>query len=124
MISPLWTITKKELTTYLELVAPSNHSKQGSPTDYNRGDHNRDINYFMTDLLSSVYPGLGFSLFESLENMVKSYNINKPNFHECKNCGIVYHDAFMQGSLVDEHYCDHCLYLEGLGHASRVKISK
>lgn len=47
LISPLWTVTKKELTIYLELVAPKHHSKQGSPTDYDRGDHNRDINYFM-----------------------------------------------------------------------------
>lgn len=34
--SPLWTITKKELTLYLKFVAPETHSKQGSPTDYDR----------------------------------------------------------------------------------------
>ncbi|NDL00241.1 hypothetical protein GPY23_15145 [Photorhabdus bodei] len=74
-VSPLWTITKKELTLYLKIVAPEHHSKQGSPTDYDRGDHNRDINYFIADLLSGVWPGLGFNFFESLERLYKNYNI-------------------------------------------------
>ena len=122
-ISPLWTITKKELTLYLKFVAPETHSKQGSPTDYDRGDHNRDINYFMTDLLSSVWPALGFNMFESLERLVKNYEIKKPKFDICENCNITYTHAY--GEDLDQrkykNLCSHCSHLMSIGEISVLK---
>ncbi|KEQ11752.1 tRNA lysidine(34) synthetase [Endozoicomonas numazuensis] len=119
-VSPLWTITKKELTLYLNFVAPETHSKQGSPTDYDRGDHNRDINYFMTDLLSSVWPGLGFNMFESLERLTDNYAIKQPRFDTCENCNITYTHAY--GEDVDQrkykHVCNHCSHLIEVGEIS------
>lgn len=115
--SPLWTITKKELTLYLKFVAPETHSKQGSPTDYDRGDHNRDINYFMIDLLSGLWPGLGFNFFESLERLNKNYNIQKTEYETCSNCGITYTHAY--GKDIDQrkfiHVCNHCSHLMSVG---------
>ncbi len=117
LVSPLFTIMKKELTLYLKLVAPQTHSRQGSPTDYDRGDHNRDINYFMADLLSGVYPGVGFSFFESLERMHKNYDIKQPEFEICSNCEITYSHAF--GEDMDQreykHVCSHCSHLISIG---------
>ena len=122
LISPLWTITKKELTIYLEYVAPVLHTKQGSPTDYDRGDHNRDINYFMSDILQSIYPGIGHVFFESLCQLQKNYQFSKPSFYECKNCGITYNDKYSKGDTIDPNYCTHCLYLQSLGEIDKLKI--
>src|SRR3989338_5240865 len=119
IVSPLWTITKKELTIYLEQIAPPKHSKQGSPTDYDRGDHNRDINYFMADLLSACYPALGFSFFESLEQLNKNMGYKKPTFFQCRNCGITYDDRFMQGTLIDKHFCEQCLFFQQEGELDK-----
>ncbi|MCW7549382.1 hypothetical protein OO184_15930 [Photorhabdus sp. APURE] len=122
-VSPLWTITKKELTLYLKIVAPEHHSKQGSPTDYDRGDHNRDINYFIADLLSGVWPGLGFNFFESLERLYKNYNIENPKYDVCDNCGITYTYAY--GDDFDNrkfrHVCNHCSYLIEIGEIPLLK---
>ncbi|AUL97474.1 hypothetical protein [Vibrio vulnificus] len=122
-VSPLWTITKKELTLYLKLVAPETHSKQGSPTDYDRGDHNRDINYFIADLLSSVWPGFGFNIFESLERFTKNYDVKKPKYDTCTNCNITYTHAY--GEDLDQrrykHVCNHCSHLMEIGEISVLK---
>lgn len=115
--SPLWTITKKELTLYLKFIAPDSHSKQGSPTDFDRGDHNRDINYFIVDLLSGVWPGLGFNFFESLERLNKNYKFSRPEYDICPSCSITYTHAY--GKDIDDrkftHVCSHCSHLIKIG---------
>jgi tRNA(Ile)-lysidine synthase TilS/MesJ len=120
--SPLWTITKKELTLYLKFVAPETHSKQGSPTDFDRGDHNRDINYFMVDLLSGLWPGLGFNMFESLERLNKNYSFTRPEYEECPNCGITYTHAYGKDTDIRKfpHVCSHCSHLMSIGEISPV----
>lgn len=112
LISPLWTITKKELTIYLEIVAPQSHSKQGSPTDFYRGDHNRDITYFIADLLSSVHPGFGYLMFNGLEEMHKNFSIKEPDYLRCNNCGITYNNVLLQGQEINTVFCDHCIFLK------------
>lgn len=112
LISPLWTITKKELTIYLEMVAPKSHSKQGSPTDFDRGDHNRDITYFIADLLSSVHPGFGYLMFNGLEEMHKNFSIKEPDYLRCNNCGITYNNVLLQGQEINTVFCDHCIFLK------------
>lgn len=120
--SPLWTITKKELTLYLKFVAPETHSKQGSPTDFDRGDHNRDINYFIIDLLSGLWPGLGFNFFESLERLNHNYNFIRPEYKICPNCGITYTRAY--GKDIDNrrflHVCSHCSHLMNIGEIAHI----
>ncbi|MBC8951860.1 hypothetical protein [Xenorhabdus sp. PB62.4] len=107
----------------MKFVAPERHSKQGSPTDYDRGDHNRDINYFIADLLSGVWPGLGFNFFESLERLNKNYAIARPKYEVCNNCGITYTHAY--GDDTDnrkyKHVCSHCSYLMEVGEISLVR---
>ncbi len=112
LISPLWTVTKKELTIYLEIVAPKSHSKQGSPTDFDRGDHNRDITYFIADLLSSVHPGFGYLMFNGLEEMHKNFSIKEPDYLKCNNCGITYNNVLLQGQEINTVFCDHCIFLK------------
>lgn len=112
LISPLWMVTKKELTIYLEIIAPKSHSKQGSPTDFDRGDHNRDITYFIADLLSSVHPGFGYLMFNGLEEMHKNFSIKEPDYLRCNNCGITYNNVLLQGQEINTVFCDHCIFLK------------
>jgi tRNA(Ile)-lysidine synthase TilS/MesJ len=120
LISPLWTITKKELTIYLNIIAPKKHSSQGSPTDFDRGDHNRDINYFAADLLTSTIPGYGFNLFEGHKR--SSQWKNNITYYKCHNCATTYSNLGISLPELNVKYCNTCLSLIKNGEIERLRI--
>jgi tRNA(Ile)-lysidine synthase TilS/MesJ len=67
-IFPLYRITKKELTLYLELVAPE-LNRQGTPGRFTSGPDERSMSYAITDHLLDLWPGIDYYLFNSFENM-------------------------------------------------------
>ncbi|HET8642073.1 MAG TPA: hypothetical protein VFM37_09040 [Pseudonocardiaceae bacterium] len=67
-IFPLYRITKKELTLYLELVAPE-LNRQGTPGRFTSGPDERSMSYAITDHLFDLWPGIDYYLFASFENM-------------------------------------------------------
>lgn len=69
-IFPLYRITKKELTLYLELVAPE-LNRQGTPGRFTTGPDERSMSYAITDNLFDLWPGIDYYLFNSFENMQK-----------------------------------------------------
>jgi tRNA(Ile)-lysidine synthase TilS/MesJ len=109
---PLWAITKKELTIYLSLIAPNHQSKQSNPTQYDRGDHNRDIHYFLADMMSTLYPGIGFSLFEAYEKFNSSYELKKEKFLSCSNCLATFPESSQKE---DSFLCSTCDYFNQIG---------
>lgn len=83
-VFPLYRITKKELTLYLELVAPE-LNRQGSPGKFTTGPEERSLAYAITDHLYDLWPGIDYYLFKAFENM-QEFMI--PRQHEkCANCG-------------------------------------
>lgn len=114
LIFPLWAISKKELTIYLELVAPKHQTVQSNPTRYDRGDHNRDIHYFLADMMSTLYPGIGFSLFSAQQAFNQRYGIDSNNFYSCSNCQTIFTD-FNEDSLLSEDLCFACNYFSNVG---------
>jgi len=67
-IFPLYRITKKELTLYLELVAPE-LNRQGTPGRFTSGPDERSMSYAITDHLFDLWPGIDYYVFSSFENM-------------------------------------------------------
>lgn len=123
LVAPLWTITKKELTIYLEQVAPDSHSSQGSPTAYDRGDHNRDINYFLADTLSSICPGIGFTMFQGLADYNRRFAPKASRFLSCKNCGASYQNHNEEEIPAHNHlYCQTCSHFIALGEIRPIAI--
>lgn len=67
-IFPLYRVTKKELTLYLELVAPE-LNRQGTPGRFTTGPDERSMSYAVTDHLFDLWPGIDYYLFSSFETM-------------------------------------------------------
>ena len=67
-IFPLYHVTKKELTLYLELVAPE-LNRQGTPGRFTTGPDERSMAYAVTDHLFDLWPGIDYYLFSSFETM-------------------------------------------------------
>lgn len=67
-IFPLYRVTKKELTLYLELVAPE-LNRQGTPGRFTTGPDERSMSYAVTDHLFDLWPGIDYYLFNSFETM-------------------------------------------------------
>jgi len=67
-IFPLYRVTKKELTLYLELVAPE-LNRQGTPGRFTSGPDERSMSYAVTDHLFDLWPGIDYYLFSAFENM-------------------------------------------------------
>lgn len=67
-IFPLYRVTKKELTLYLELVAPE-LNRQGTPGRFTTGPDERSMSYAVTDHLFDLWPGIDYYLFSAFENM-------------------------------------------------------
>lgn len=67
-IFPLFRVTKKELTLYLELVAPE-LNRQGTPGRFTTGPDERSMSYAITDHLFDLWPGVDYYLFSAFENM-------------------------------------------------------
>jgi tRNA(Ile)-lysidine synthase TilS/MesJ len=67
-VFPLYRITKKELTLYLELVAPE-LNRQGTPGRFTTGPDDRSMSYALTDHLFDLWPGIDYYLFAAFQNM-------------------------------------------------------
>lgn len=86
-IFPLFRVTKKELTLYLELVAPE-LNRQGTPGRFTTGPDERSMSYAITDHLFDLWPGIDYYLFSAFENMQR-YMFPMVEA-ECRVCGGVY----------------------------------
>lgn len=110
LIYPLWSITKKELTLYLEVIN-KNHNLQGSPSIYERGALSRDIYYFIVDTLETICPGITYQIIEA--SKISTQNSLLPvNYLNCRNCGTTYtSDYSVQSDDLferEEGLCDLC----------------
>jgi tRNA(Ile)-lysidine synthase TilS/MesJ len=102
-IFPLYRITKKELTLYLELVAPE-LNRQGTPGRFTTGPDERSMSYAITDHLFDLWPGIDYYLFNSFENMQK-YMFPMVEA-DCRVCGGVY--LLQEGVPNAPDMCDVC----------------
>lgn len=115
IIYPLWPISKKELTLYLEAIKPS-HNRQESPSQFERGSLSRDIYYLIADTIETILPGSGLQLLNSQKTTLKHL---KPNeYKQCKNCTGTYSTSYQpEYTLIDREYkdiglCDFCKILD------------
>ncbi|MED2974243.1 hypothetical protein P4361_18600 [Fictibacillus sp. B-59209] len=118
LIYPLWSISKKELTLYLEAMVPQ-HNKQGSPSIFERGAFSRDIYYLVADTIETILPGAGMQLF--LAQKMTNEFLKPYQYSECKNCGVTYSLSYRpeKHNIVldahddsDQELCDLCKILE------------
>ena len=102
-VFPLYRITKKELTLYLELVAPE-LNRQGTPGRFTTGPDERSLSYAMTDHLFDLWPGIDYYLFTAFQNMQR-YMFP---FVEagCRGCGGTY--LLQEGMSNAPDLCDVC----------------
>ncbi|WP_151040739.1 tRNA lysidine(34) synthetase [Bacillus safensis] len=112
LIYPLWSITKKELTLYLEAIVPE-HNTQGSPTQFDRGALDRDIYYLLADTLTTIFPGSAYQLFKGHQKETEYHNISL-DYKQCENCQSTFNDSYKVDSNmhVDDSLCDLCKLLE------------
>jgi tRNA(Ile)-lysidine synthase TilS/MesJ len=81
---PLYRITKKELTLYLEITAPE-WNRQGAPGRFTTGPDERSMAYSIADHLLDLWPGADYYAFNAFANM---QNYMQPIVSEkCENCG-------------------------------------
>lgn len=118
LIYPLWPITKKELTLYLEAVVPE-HNKQGSPTEFDRGALSRDIFYLLVDTIETIVPGSALQLFKA--NDIEHKLFHKPlKYKSCDNCGSQYCTSYRTIVKSEEQFenleelCELCSIFEKL----------
>ncbi len=102
-IFPLYRITKKELTLYLELVAPE-LNRQGTPGRFTTGPDERSMSYAITDHLLDLWPGMDYYLFNAFDTMQKYMfpMVEVP----CRCCGGVY--LLQEGVPNAPDFCDVC----------------
>lgn len=117
-IYPLWGITKKELTIYLDVVAPKKHCSQKNPAVFDRGGHSRDLQYFLADSIQTLWPGFSYHAFEGYKKLFSSIRI-KSKFNKCRNCqGIFIPDEANQS----ENICYLCQLLMELKLLSKDRV--
>jgi tRNA(Ile)-lysidine synthase TilS/MesJ len=103
---PLYHITKKELTLYLELVAPE-LNQQGAPGRFTTGPGERSMAYAITDHLFDLWPGIDHYLFNAFANM--QHSMMPPTESTCDICGGTY---LLQEAVANpERRCDVCSFL-------------
>jgi tRNA(Ile)-lysidine synthase TilS/MesJ len=104
-VFPLYRITKKELTLYLELVAPE-LNRQGTPGRFTTGPDERSMSYAMTDHLYDLWPGIDYYLFAAFENMQRyMFPLLEAT---CRGCGGVY--LLQEGVPNAADRCDVCAF--------------
>lgn len=109
LIYPLWNISKKELTLYLEEIAKE-HNYQGSPSRFERGALSRDIYYFIVDTLETINPGISYQIIEA-QKIFKNNFLKTFEYKRCENCGCTYTDSYNLSSYDEEIKIDN---IEGL----------
>lgn len=102
-VFPLYRITKKELTLYLELVAPE-LNRQGTPGRFTTGPDERSMSYAVTDHLFDLWPGVDYYLFSAFENMQR-YMFPMVEA-KCRYCAGVY--LLQEGMPNAADVCDVC----------------
>jgi tRNA(Ile)-lysidine synthase TilS/MesJ len=102
-VFPLYRITKKELTLYLELVAPE-LNRQGTPGRFTTGPDERSMSYGITDHLFDLWPGIDYYLFSSFETMQRyMFPLLEAT---CRGCGGLY--LLQEGVANAPDLCDVC----------------
>jgi tRNA(Ile)-lysidine synthase TilS/MesJ/sulfur carrier protein ThiS len=102
-IFPLYHVTKKELTLYLELVAPD-LNRQGTPGRFTTGPAERSLSYAITDHLFDLWPGIDYYLFSSFATMQRyMFPMIEAT---CRACGGVY--LLQEGVPNAPDLCDVC----------------
>ena len=81
---PLYRVTKKELTLYLELVAPE-WNQQGAPGRFTTGPDERSMSYAIADHLLDLWPGADHYAFKAFDEMHKYFT--QQQLQLCSNCG-------------------------------------
>lgn len=109
-VFPLYRITKKELTLYLELLSPV-LSGQGTPGRFTTGPGERSLAYAVTDHLYDLWPGIDYYLFSAFENMQRY--MFPLLVSECSICG----GTYLLQEEVDNpaEMCDVCAILSSAG---------
>jgi tRNA(Ile)-lysidine synthase TilS/MesJ len=102
-VFPLYRITKKELTLYLELVAPE-LNRQGTPGRFTTGPDERSMSYGITDHLFDLWPGIDYYLFSAFETMQRyMFPLLEAT---CRGCGGLY--LLQEGIANAPDLCDVC----------------
>lgn len=86
-VFPLFRITKKELTLYLEIVAPE-LNRQGTPGRFTTGPQERSMAYAITDHLYDLWPGIDYYVFEAYRSFTE--RLGSPEHDQCRTCGASY----------------------------------
>ncbi|MGH3809199.1 MAG: hypothetical protein ACRDRU_21790 [Pseudonocardiaceae bacterium] len=104
---PLYRITKKELTLYLELVAPQ-QNRQGTPGRFTTGTDERSMAYAIADQLYDLWPGIDYYLFNAFTTVQLSM---MPVMDDvCRVCGGRY--LLQEGAANPAGLCDVCGFLQ------------
>ncbi len=111
-VFPLYRITKKELTLYLELVAPE-LSHQGMPGRFSSGPDERSMAYAVSDWLYDIWPGIDYYVFAAFAN-VQRYSFPMVE-QSCGICGGIY--ILQEGVANPPDRCDVCDLLARQGLA-------
>lgn len=102
---PLYRITKKELTLYLELAAPS-LNRQGSPGRFTTGPAERSLSYAIADHLLDLWPGFDYYAFQGFQGI--NPGIDKIPILTCSICQGEFLD--IKGGRYGSRLCDVCGY--------------
>jgi len=86
-VFPLYRITKKELTLYLELVAPD-LNRQGTPGRFTTGPAERSLAYAVADHLYDLWPAIDYYVFDAYRSL--SERIVLEPHDRCRVCGAAY----------------------------------
>jgi hypothetical protein len=104
-IYPLHHITKKELTLYLEITAPS-LNRQGAPGRFTTGPGERSLAYAVADHLYDLWPGIDYYLIEAQAHVQQS--LVPADEGKCRVCGGTY--LLQEGVPNPADLCDVCGY--------------
>lgn len=99
---PLYRLTKKELTLYLELT-DAELNRQGAPGRFTTGAGERSLAYAITDHLYDLWPGIDYYLFAAFDNVQKS--MTPTSERACAACGATMVD---QAGAQTPELCDVC----------------
>ncbi|MGE5828135.1 MAG: hypothetical protein ACM30G_07170 [Micromonosporaceae bacterium] len=86
-VFPLYRITKKELTLYLELVAPE-LNRQGTPGRFTTGPAERSLAYAVADHLYDLWPAIDYYVFDAYRSIADRIVLEPHD--ECRVCGAAY----------------------------------
>lgn len=111
-VFPLYRVTKKELTLYLELLAPE-LNQQGPPGRFTSGPGERSMSYAVADHLYDLWPGIDYYLFDAFKTM-QTY-MKPPAEASCGVCGGTY--LLIENVENPHEKCDVCTFFESGGYS-------